>query len=168
MTAEPGQIECGDERLAEVQSGRGIERQVEGQEAPRMMDRTGEASGAEGGGGTSALEPTGVVCGGSHLRIGRAQDLPVLIDQRDERETRCFALCGRQAEAALGAIGMILEEFGGGGQQQPGTLANAFHIARQQCRLARREIANLGLALGPLDSSSRRPGARWSGQGRRR
>ena len=115
-----------------------------------MIGRTGEATGAEGGGGTRALEPAGVASGGSHLRIGRAQHLPVRIDQRDECKTRCLPLSGRQAEAALGAIGAILEEFGGGGQQQPRTLANAFHIARQQCRLARREIADLGLALGPL------------------
>ena len=46
--------------------------------------------------------------------------------------------------------GANLEEFGGGGQQQSRTLANAFDIARQQCGLARREIADLGLALGPL------------------
>ena len=127
-----------------------LERQVEGQKAPRMISRTGEATGAEGGGGTRALKPTGVASGGCHLRIGRAQHLPVRIDQRDEGKTRRFPLSGRQSEAALSATGAILEEFGGGGQQQPRTLANAFHIARQQCRLPRREVADLGLALGPL------------------
>ena len=149
MAAEPGQVERGDERLAEVQSV-GVERQVEGQKAPRMIGRTGEAPGAEGGGGASGLEPAGVVSGGSHLRIGRAQDLPMQIDQRDECKTRRLPLRGRQAGTAFDAARAVLEELGGGGQQQSRTLADAFHVARQQCRLARRKIANLGLAFGPL------------------
>ena len=149
MAAQPRQVERGYERFAEVQSA-GLERQVEGQKAPRMIGRTGVATGAEGGGGTRALQPAGVASGGSHLRIGRAQHLPVRINQRDEGETRCFPLRGRQSEAALSAAGAILEEFGGGGQQQSRTLADALHIARQQCRLSRREIADLGLTFGPL------------------
>ena len=85
------------ERFADVQSG-ALERQVEGQEARPDDWSNGRSDPAPKVVAARApCSQPASLRGGGHLRIGRAEDLPCAIDQRDEGEARCFPLGGRQA-----------------------------------------------------------------------
>jgi hypothetical protein len=98
----------------------------------------------------AARAPGGAFAVADHGRVGRAADRPVGIDEREEGEAGGVVAEAGQPRAAAAAMRPDLVELRRRGQQDARGFGDALHVPRQQLGLVDGEVAELGLAFGPL------------------